>query len=77
MQTATLSDMGRIRVYFDADETLRLAIRTAALRAGRSGSAIIEEILKASLGDAMKEAEQILADRPKSASAKKAKKPHS
>ena len=69
-----VSVMGRIRVYFDADEALKLAIHQEALRAGKTIKDFVEEILKEYLADAFVEAEKIIANRPKSEAKKPARK---
>ena len=47
-----ISCMERIRVYFDADEALKQALKQAALNQGTSVSAFIEQALTEKLGDA-------------------------
>jgi hypothetical protein len=58
-----ISCMGRIRVYFDAEEELRLAIRSEALKAGKSASALIQEILSERFAKAVAEARKTLQQR--------------
>lgn len=60
--------MGRIRVYFDADEELKLALKQEALRAGVSVSLLIEQALKDKFPKAIEEAKKTLRDRQKRAS---------
>ena len=57
--------MGRIRVYFDADEELRLALKQEALRAGVTVSSLIEEALRAKFPKAVEEARRVLRERQK------------
>lgn len=57
--------MGRIRVYFDADEELKLAIKQAALRAGVPATKLIEDALKREFAAEVKEARKMLQDRKK------------
>lgn len=45
-----MSFMERIRVYFDATEALRYALKQAALRHGKTVSSLIEEILAEHIG---------------------------
>lgn len=59
--------MGRIRVYFDADEELKLALKQEALRAGITVSSLIEEALKSKFPKAIEEAKKVLKDRAKKA----------
>lgn len=59
-----ISCMKRIRIYFDADETLRFAIRTAALRKGQSASSLIEEVLAREFAKEVHEAKKYLKDKP-------------
>lgn len=74
-----LSCMGRIRVYFDADEALRLAIRHAALRSGKTASSLIEAILSrefaTELAAAQREIENRSEPATKSTRGRKPKRP--
>lgn len=47
-------------MFFDAEEDLRLAIRTAALRAGKSATELIEETLKREFAKELDEARRVL-----------------
>lgn len=58
-----LDVMARIRVYFDADEELKLAIKQAALRAGTPATKLIEDALKKTFATEIKEARKMLQDR--------------
>jgi hypothetical protein len=60
-----IASMERIRVYFDAEEALRLALKSEALKAGRSVSDLISEILKREFAKAVEEARKTLRDREK------------
>ncbi len=59
--------MGRIRVYFDADDELKLALKQEALRQGVSVSALIEKVLQEKFPKAVDEARKTLRDRAKKA----------
>lgn len=58
-----METMERIRVYFDADEELKLAIKQAALRAGIPATKMIEDVLKREFAAEVKEARKMLQDR--------------
>lgn len=60
-----IADMERIRVYFDADEDVRLALKQEALDAGCSVSALLERLIKESFPEAIKEARKKLQQRKK------------
>jgi hypothetical protein len=57
--------MGRIRVYFDADEELKVALKVAAARQGVSVSALIENLLKREFSKEVEEARKSVRDREK------------
>jgi predicted HicB family RNase H-like nuclease len=57
--------MGRIRVYFDADEELKVALKVAAARQGVSVSALIETLLKREFPKEVEEARKSVRDREK------------
>lgn len=60
-----LMDKARIRVYFDADDSLKLALKQEALNRDTSVSALIEEILKRELAKQVEAAEKVLKERAK------------
>jgi hypothetical protein len=60
-----ISVMERIRVYFDAAEELRLALKQEALKAGVTVSALIEQALRDKFPKAVEEAKKVLRDRTK------------
>lgn len=60
-----MSVMVRPRMYFDADDELRIAIKQAALREGVSAAAWIEEVLKDKLGPKSLEEARIIVARQK------------
>jgi hypothetical protein len=55
----------RIRVYFDADEELKVALKVAAARQGVSVSALIETLLKREFPKEVEEARKSVRDRDK------------
>jgi plasmid stability protein len=57
--------MGRIRVYFDADEELKVALKVAAARQGVSVSALIETLLRREFSKEVEEARKSVRDRDK------------
>jgi hypothetical protein len=53
----------RLRVYFDTDETVRLAVNMEALKAGLTVSDFLAALVRRELAEAIKEAEQVIDQR--------------
>ena len=58
-----ISVMGRIRVYFDAEDDLKLALKLRAAKEGKSISSFIENVLKAALAKELDEARKAIKQR--------------
>lgn len=57
--------MSRTRVFFDTDEELKLAIQLEALKADRSATSLIEEVLRERFADTFTEARRVIRERKK------------
>lgn len=55
--------MGRIRVYFDANEEVRLALKQEALRQNKSVSLLIEELVNREFPKSIEEAKKTIKER--------------
>lgn len=55
----------RTRMFFDTDDELKLAIQLEALKADKSASELIEEVLRGHFKDALPEAKKVLQQRKK------------
>jgi hypothetical protein len=62
-ENGMIGTMARIRVFFDSDEELKLAIQMEALRQDVSASQLIETVLREHFADSLKEAQRTIAQR--------------